>query len=179
MKEVLPTEPQVFLAREQTAGKGTHGREWVSLRDTGLYLSLLCQVRGDCSKPIPIFTEAIGVSTIKWLEQQLPAETGKQLTLKAPNDIYADGKKLAGLLVETRLDKQTDTLWIVTGLGLNSRAVERPILQAKAPPTSLEALGVKPANWLSHTINEAHLGGLLTNWLAVFEAAFYKTRTRV
>lgn len=103
----------VCLAEQQTAGRGRHGRIWVSPPGGNLYLSLLWrypmspnQLRG--------LSLACAVAVVRALWQL--EITG--LTVKWPNDLLLCERKLAGLLLEVRGDMEGPS-YIVIGLGLN------------------------------------------------------------
>ena len=107
------------LASRQTAGRGRFDREWESPRG-GVYVSMLLRP--------PLMPSALGgvplVAGVATIEALRSLDTGLSgaLVLKWPNDVLADGRKLAGILVESavsgdRLD------WLVIGVGVN---VQRP-----------------------------------------------------
>lgn len=129
------TEPTCFVARAQSAGRGTRGREWASPRDAGLYLSLAWP---GASQPLPLttdYTRAAGVACIEAL-----AASGVPAHLKPVNDILAGGGKLGGILTELIVEAGRARALIV-GIGLNIRAVPRSWPdRAKWPCTSIEAL---------------------------------------
>lgn len=101
------------FAEHQTAGKGRRGRQWVSPYGSNIYLSILWRFqRGPTA--ISGLSLAIGVAVIKALKQLGINDLG----LKWPNDIYSQGKKLGGILVE--VSGETDGPCVaVIGLGLN------------------------------------------------------------
>jgi BirA family biotin operon repressor/biotin-[acetyl-CoA-carboxylase] ligase len=92
----------LVTAAEQTAGRGRQGRTWVAPAGRGLLMSLVLR------RPGPLVTLAAGVAV---------AETvGRDAAIKWPNDVLlADGRKVAGILVENR--PQED--WAILGIGLN------------------------------------------------------------
>ncbi len=112
----------VCLAERQTAGRGRNGREWVSPQQANIYLSLGYQFRGIKPEQLSCLSLALGVAVCDWLE-------GKQLDvkLKWPNDILAGGKKLAGMLIESRI--QPAGVVVVIGIGLNVMMPENEIDQ--------------------------------------------------
>jgi BirA family transcriptional regulator, biotin operon repressor / biotin---[acetyl-CoA-carboxylase] ligase len=90
----------VVTADSQTAGRGRFGRTWISPFG-GLYATVICPAD-------PRIALKAGLSVIRILQAaSIPA------SIKWPNDILVDGKKLAGILIET-----IDTCALV-GLGLN------------------------------------------------------------
>jgi BirA family biotin operon repressor/biotin-[acetyl-CoA-carboxylase] ligase len=103
----------VCLAEHQTAGKGRRGRQWVSPYGCNIYLSILWRFQQGPAA-ISGLSLAIGVAVIRALKQHQIDDIG----LKWPNDIYSQGKKLGGILVE--VSGETDgPCSAVIGLGLN------------------------------------------------------------
>jgi len=103
----------VCFAEHQTAGKGRRGRQWVSPYGSNIYLSILWRFQQGPAA-ISGLSLAIGVAVIRALNQHQIGDIG----LKWPNDIYSQGKKLGGILVE--VSGETDgPCSAVIGLGLN------------------------------------------------------------
>lgn len=103
----------VCFAEHQTAGKGRRGRQWVSPYGSNIYLSILWRFQ---QGPVAIagLSLAVGVAVMRALKQHDIEGVG----LKWPNDIYSQGKKLGGILVE--VSGETDgPCSAVVGLGLN------------------------------------------------------------
>jgi len=101
------------LAEAQTAGKGRHGRKWVSPYAASLYLSMHWSFAGGYSV-LGGLSLAVGVAIVEALNQ-----SGVQgIQLKWPNDIYAQGKKLAGVLIEVEGQIGSGCQAII-GVGLN------------------------------------------------------------
>ena len=105
-----PTGTLLFAER-QTAGRGQFRRPWSSARSLGIWCSLL--LRMDVSDAtIPSLSAFPAVALVETL--QLLGIRGHGI--KAPNDILIDGKKIAGILVETRTGRDP---YAVIGIGLN------------------------------------------------------------
>lgn len=103
----------VCFAEHQTAGKGRRGRQWVSPYGSNIYLSILWRFQQGPAA-ISGLSLAIGVAVIRALKQQQISDIG----LKWPNDIYSQGKKLGGILVEVS-GETGGPCSAVIGLGLN------------------------------------------------------------
>ena len=106
--------PFGVLARGQRAGRGRLGRKWHSTQAGNLYLSLAFRpfIPPDRLKP---FTLWMGLALCAHIQQT----HGLKLGLKWPNDLQsADGRKVAGMLTEARLDADS-VRELVFGLGLN------------------------------------------------------------
>ncbi|TLY48524.1 MAG: biotin--[acetyl-CoA-carboxylase] ligase [Gammaproteobacteria bacterium] len=101
------------FAEQQTAGRGQFKRTWYSNFGKNIALSLLWQFSIPMNK-LTGLTLTVGVAVIKALE-----EYGlKGIQLKWPNDIIHQGKKLAGILIESRSIEQKIKKMVI-GIGLN------------------------------------------------------------
>ena len=103
----------VCLAEFQTAGRGRRGRHWVSPFGSNIYLSVLWRFQNGPAA-ISGLSLAIGVSVVRALKQLNIDGIG----LKWPNDIYWQGQKLGGILVEVS-GESNGPCAAVAGLGLN------------------------------------------------------------
>ncbi|MCY0966099.1 bifunctional biotin--[acetyl-CoA-carboxylase] ligase/biotin operon repressor BirA [Parathalassolituus penaei] len=101
------------LAEKQRAGRGRRGRHWVSPFGKNIYLSLLVTLPGDLSGQ-----EGLSLMTAIAVERALVQLGISGIGLKWPNDVYLDGRKLAGILLEAR-QSQANYCQIVIGIGLN------------------------------------------------------------
>lgn len=104
-------EGTAVVAARQTAGKGRMGRTWISPVG-GVYLSAL--LRPPCA-PVDVasLAPACALGVAYGLES-----LGVPCALKWPNDVLADGKKIAGILLE--MSAETDRVeWVVAGCGVN------------------------------------------------------------
>lgn len=101
----------VIVAKKQTAGKGRKGRTFVS-PDGGLYFSIL--LKGIGTDKIPFITPMAAIAVVRALSKRI----SKRLAVKWVNDVYADGKKLCGILCEGKFSENTPE-YVVVGIGLN------------------------------------------------------------
>jgi BirA family biotin operon repressor/biotin-[acetyl-CoA-carboxylase] ligase len=104
-------EGTVVFAERQTAGRGQFGRTWDSQSGLGLWFSLLLRPQWP-AREIENLTPLIAVV----IAETLRACTGSQVDIKPPNDIYHEGRKLAGILTEARTGR---SLTAIVGIGLN------------------------------------------------------------
>ena len=111
LREGAP-EGALVVADHQTSGRGRRGRTWESPAGSGLLFSLV--LRPDSSEGLEILTTAVGVAVAESLEET----TGVETQVKWPNDVVAGGRKLAGVLVESRLSSSAIE-GTVAGVGLN------------------------------------------------------------
>ncbi|HEU4721602.1 MAG TPA: biotin--[acetyl-CoA-carboxylase] ligase [Gemmatimonadaceae bacterium] len=102
----------LVLADEQTAGRGTHGRRWASPRGAGVWLALI-ERPGDASA-LDVLSLRCGLYAAEALDALADARIG----VKWPNDLQLGGRKLAGVLIETRW-RGGSAEWVAIGFGLN------------------------------------------------------------
>lgn len=121
------------VAREQTAGRGTQGRRWLSPRDAGIYLSLVRLDAGTVTPDTALHTLAAGVGCAEAIE----AVTDVSVRLKAINDLIADGGKLGGILTEMHVEAGLAS-FLITGIGINVRHADRPLPADALPARCLE-----------------------------------------
>ena len=108
-----PKSHWLILADEQTAGRGQHGRKWVSAPHANLYLSFTWD---NCfAHHVGYLNLFLGVVIWETIGNLYPT-LRPSITAKWPNDIYVHEKKLAGLLVQN-LDNSLGRL--VIGIGIN------------------------------------------------------------
>jgi BirA family biotin operon repressor/biotin-[acetyl-CoA-carboxylase] ligase len=99
----------VVTAAEQTAGRGRQGRAWTAPAGKALLYSAVVSPLGERHMLLPL---AVPVAVCETAEELQP---GLECAIKWPNDIWVDGRKLAGILIEA---KPRDG-WAVVGVGLN------------------------------------------------------------
>ncbi len=130
----------VWIAKEQTHGRGRRGNAWQAPQGAGLLFSVLLRHQGP-STQLHGLSLAVGLGVRDAIASVLPDEDA-EITVKWPNDVLARGKKVAGILVETRATKQSG-LGLILGVGLNVRHEAFPPDLPNA--TSLKLLGVPEA----------------------------------
>lgn len=106
--------PSVCLAERQTAGRGRRGRLWHSPFGANLYMSVLWSFDRPASALGPLGL-VVGLA----LADALEAAGLEGHGLKWPNDIYWDGRKLAGILLELAPCEADGPCSVVIGIGLN------------------------------------------------------------
>ena len=103
-----------WVAEEQTAGRGRHGRTWLSPRGEGLLFSTL--VRVSCSpQALPPIALLAGLAVHEAVQRSMP---GVDAGLKWPNDVVVGRRKLAGVLVEA-VTVGLRVVAVVVGVGIN------------------------------------------------------------
>lgn len=109
----------IWIADEQTAGRGRGGHSWHSARGDGLYVSVLV------TPELPL-ERALWLSLATGLaaQQAILATAGVRIDLRWPNDLLCGVRKLGGILVESAVAKGTSTApatlrYAVIGVGIN------------------------------------------------------------
>ena len=126
----------VFVAREQTAGRGRRGRSFVSGRDLGLYISFLLGRRPDASAALSL-TSYSAVALSRTVERLF----GARPSIKWVNDIYLGERKLAGILTTGQVSEDGRGLdFAVVGIGINILGRDFP-REIRDIATSLEREG--------------------------------------
>lgn len=122
----------VIHAAIQTAGRGRWERKWISDVPGNLCLSLVLQPAGSpASLPLASLSQLLAVGACRVLEAH-----GVKPTLKWPNDIQVNGRKIAGLLAETVV-QGSEFLGLVLGIGVNLNLTEAQIATIDQPATAL------------------------------------------
>jgi BirA family biotin operon repressor/biotin-[acetyl-CoA-carboxylase] ligase len=110
----------VFVAEHQSAGRGRSGKAWLSKAGAGLLFSVLLRPSVSAEQ-LSSLTLAVGLGVRAALE----AVTAGNFTLKWPNDVLANGRKVAGVLCEGQLSGR-EVNAIVIGVGINVARQELP-----------------------------------------------------
>jgi len=105
----------VLIADRQTQGRGRMGRSFHSPGGTGLYLSLLLRPEGPARDHV-FLTVRAAVAACRAVEETFGVSPG----IKWVNDLILQGRKVCGILVESSMNFETDTLdYAVLGIGFN------------------------------------------------------------
>lgn len=97
----------VVTASEQTAGRGRGGRRWTAPPETALLYSAVLRPLDLRHLLLPI---AVPVAVCEACEEEVELQCG----IKWPNDVWLEGRKLGGILIEARPPE-----WAVIGVGVN------------------------------------------------------------
>lgn len=119
MEGSLP-EGSVVMADFQTAGRGQAGNSWYSAKGKNLLLSFLLYPHSVKAKDQFIISQIVSLALKNVLDGYIT-----NVTIKWPNDIYWNDKKIAGILIENSLSGQHIEHTIV-GVGLNVNEKEFP-----------------------------------------------------
>jgi BirA family biotin operon repressor/biotin-[acetyl-CoA-carboxylase] ligase len=106
-------ELDVCIAEFQTNGRGRRGRRWEAPLGSGICLSVGWQFAGMPAEPAAL-TLAVGVAVRRVLQRV----AGVAISLKWPNDLVFDERKLGGILLELKAEAHGGA-HVVVGVGLN------------------------------------------------------------
>jgi BirA family biotin operon repressor/biotin-[acetyl-CoA-carboxylase] ligase len=105
----------LVTAGEQTAGRGRQGRTWTAPPGSAVLMSVVVRELDESAALLPL---AAAVAVCDAAEAVAPATCA----IKWPNDVWIDGRKVCGILVEGR----PAAGWAVVGIGLNVTTREFP-----------------------------------------------------
>jgi BirA family transcriptional regulator, biotin operon repressor / biotin---[acetyl-CoA-carboxylase] ligase len=110
----------VFLAEEQSAGRGRAGRKWLSEKSAGIHCTIL--LRPPMSPALaPLLTLVAGVAA----RDAVAEETGLNPDIRWPNDLLINGKKFGGILIEMRAEPDR-IHYAAVGIGINVNQTKMP-----------------------------------------------------
>jgi len=136
----------VVIAETQHAGRGRFGRFWCS-PEGGVWLSILIRPQESLSRVRSL--QLIGTIAIaKALRQGCKVDAN----IKWPNDVVVQGRKIAGILVESK-SKGNDLVYAVLGLGINANVDTNEIELIRDSSTSLQMLKGHPIDRVELLVN--------------------------
>jgi BirA family biotin operon repressor/biotin-[acetyl-CoA-carboxylase] ligase len=106
-------EGAVVVADHQTEGRGRRGRTWWSEPGGSLLFSVVLRPARP-PRELGLLSTTVGVACARGIENLAPVRVG----LKWPNDLMVGGRKLGGILVETRVS-ESNVIIAVAGIGIN------------------------------------------------------------
>jgi BirA family transcriptional regulator, biotin operon repressor / biotin---[acetyl-CoA-carboxylase] ligase len=102
----------LVLADQQTHGRGRSGNTWSSPPGWGIWLTFI-------DRPVDANTlDVLPLRLGMYIARVLDVFAEEPVRLKWPNDLYVDGRKVGGILVEARW-RDTSVEWLAIGLGIN------------------------------------------------------------
>ena len=118
-------EGETVATDHQTAGRGRLGRDWIDVPGSSILMSVCLRPRVDPARLPELTVVAAAV-----VAEAIAAETGLAPTLKHPNDVLVEGRKVAGVLAEASEGR------VVLGIGVNVSQAALPA-DTRLPATSL------------------------------------------
>ncbi|MBS1800681.1 MAG: biotin--[acetyl-CoA-carboxylase] ligase [Acidobacteria bacterium] len=139
----------VWVADEQTAGRGRGGHQWHSSPDDGLYVSALVAPELPANDAL-----RLSLSTALAVRSAIERTTNLTVDIRWPNDLLIHRKKCGGILVETAVspsqrNKPASLKYAVIGIGIN--------LNHESFPLDLAALATSLRIACGHTISREQL----------------------
>jgi BirA family biotin operon repressor/biotin-[acetyl-CoA-carboxylase] ligase len=114
-------EGSVFVAEEQTAGRGRGAHQWDSAPSAGIYCSVVLRPALPPAEAL-ILSLAAGLAVHAAVQQ---VDSRMLPDLKWPNDLLLDGKKFCGILTEMNAEA-TRVRYLVVGIGINVNQARFP-----------------------------------------------------
>ena len=102
----------LIVSESQTKGRGTMGKKWVSKKGN-IFISIFFKVNFSKFK-----IENFLVINVKLIKKVLKSYTKKIITIKKPNDLLIENKKICGILQEV-IDHNNEK-FLITGIGINT-----------------------------------------------------------
>jgi BirA family biotin operon repressor/biotin-[acetyl-CoA-carboxylase] ligase len=118
-------EGETVVADHQTDGRGRLGRSWDAPPGTSVLMSVCLRPRVEPARLPQLTVVAAGA-----VAEAIAAETGLTPTVKDPNDVLVEGRKVAGILAEANEGR------VVLGIGVNVNQ-EEPPRDTRLPASSL------------------------------------------
>lgn len=139
-----PQKTNLILCEEQTNGRGRNKNIWTNPQKGESLISSWILFTDQFPKPI--LTVRVGLALYSALKKTWPK---LHLSLKAPNDIYINSKKVAGILIETIQQESSinkSNIKIIIGIGLNVFSSPETLTTASSIAKELEA-SITPEDW--------------------------------
>lgn len=142
----------VVFAESQSAGRGRRGNKWFAPNGSGLLFSIL--LRPD--HPFPLWRRLTHVCALAICEA-IEESTGIPTEIKWPNDIHINGKKIAGIIIESTAAGNGHDMggFAIVGIGLNIHMIHDdfpPDLRSTATSLQIETTGERSLNRTSIAI---------------------------
>jgi len=134
-------EGLVLFAEQQTAGRGQRGNRWESPARKGLCFSILLRPKIDIHESAGLTAWAAGA-----VANTIRKEFSLEPTIKLPNDVHINRRKVAGVLVEMRAQEGAQHLAIV-GVGINVNQSSQDF------PGELQGRAISLAMALDHPVD--------------------------
>jgi BirA family biotin operon repressor/biotin-[acetyl-CoA-carboxylase] ligase len=152
-----PEEGLVVLTDSQTAGKGRQGRRWVDMPGCNILSSTLLR---------PLFPPHMLVMIASLAVVEAIAQTcGVEATIKWPNDVLIEDRKVCGILIETGHDAQ-GRLVAVVGIGINANGHLQGRVEQKGVEVELANIATTLESACGHPVQREKI---LASLLAALE----------
>lgn len=135
----MATHGSVFFAHRQWAGKGQHGKNWVTEAGQNIIMSAVIDPKPLLQGQQFRLSVAVALACFDFFSHY----AGEETSIKWPNDIYWRDRKAGGILIENQLRGQ-NWQWAIAGIGIN---INQVLFDASiANPVSLKQITGKTFN---------------------------------
>lgn len=135
----------LVCARSQTGGRGRFGRYFHSPEAGGIYMSLILRPKLPAQRAVMV-TSMTAVAVARAIERLADVD----VKIKWVNDLYAQGKKICGILCEAGMDFESGQLdYVVVGIGVNTSPADFP--------EELQNIATSVGNACGHDISKNRL----------------------
>jgi len=128
----------IAVSESQSLGRGRRGREWHSPFARNIYCSIGL-VKALPAKNQGLLSIVTGLALCKTLRQKVTPK----ISLKWPNDLLVEGRKLGGILIESQPHK-AESFFFAIGFGLNVFMTDEDLAAIAQPATSLDQISTQP-----------------------------------
>jgi birA, biotin-[acetyl-CoA-carboxylase] ligase region len=122
----------IIIANYQKKGRGQHGKKWLSLKGN-IFMTIFFKIKHNMK------IKKITIINCKIIKKVLFQYIKKTITIKPPNDLLIDKKKICGILQEIKFNKEDK--FIVIGIGIN--LIKNPIINNYPTTNILRETGFK------------------------------------
>ena len=148
----------LVYAKNQTRGRGTRGKKWISNKGN-LFVTLFFPLE----KNFPSFSEFSIINPVIISEEIIKYYANKKVTLKFPNDIFLNGKKICGILQEIITFNNIN--YLIIGIGMN--VISNPEIINKYEATNL----------LTETKKRIHIKIIIDKIISSYENFFINLKS--
>ncbi len=159
-------DKEVIISDTQTSGRGRFNRRWVSDGKDNIYLSIVLKPCEKVCNDLPLvnLTQYMSVILCRVLENY-----SAMPQIKWPNDVLADGRKIAGILSQACV-KGDNFKGFVLGVGVNLNLSQEEIDKIDQPATALNLILAKPVD--KKTFTEELLDSFFENYEIFLKTGF-------
>jgi BirA family biotin operon repressor/biotin-[acetyl-CoA-carboxylase] ligase len=122
LRQIRPVEGTIIYSFEQENGRGQRGSSWLSEPNKNVAFSLILTPSFLHTQEQFLLTKITSLAVSDLMAEVLKNVNGK-IRIKWPNDIYVNGKKVAGILIENSISENKIQSSVI-GIGLNVNQVE-------------------------------------------------------
>ena len=122
----------IIIADYQKKGRGQQGKKWLSIKGN-IFMTIFFKIKEN------INIKKITILNCKIIKKVLFQYIKKTITIKPPNDLLVDKKKICGILQEIKFNQKHK--FIIIGIGIN--LIKNPIIKNYPTTNILKETGIK------------------------------------